>query len=51
MPRSRALAGFTLRAAYRETNYDRARHQKIRETIDADTADGFDPTMCQPHAV
>jgi 3'-5' exoribonuclease len=40
---------YKLRAVYRETNYGpQLDIKKIRETIDGDAADGFDPTMCQP---
>ncbi|HEV2970010.1 MAG TPA: HD domain-containing protein [Pirellulales bacterium] len=40
---------YKLRAIYRETNYGpQLDIKKIRETIDADAADGFDPLMCQP---
>jgi 3'-5' exoribonuclease len=40
---------YKLRAAYRETTYGpQLEIRKIREVIDSDKADGFDPTMCQP---
>jgi len=40
---------YKLRALYRETNYGpQLEIRKIREVIDADSADGFDPTMCLP---
>ncbi len=40
---------YKLRAVYRETNYGpQLDIKKIRATIDADSADGFDPAMCQP---
>ena len=39
---------YKLRATYRETNYGpQLEIRKIREVIDADAADGFDPSMCQ----
>jgi 3'-5' exoribonuclease len=42
---------YKLRAIYRETNYGpQLDIKKIRETIDADAADGFDPLMCQPQS-
>lgn len=40
---------YKLRAVYRETNYGpQLDIRKIRETVDADAADGFDPAMCLP---
>ncbi|MBN1909250.1 MAG: HD domain-containing protein [Pirellulales bacterium] len=40
-------AFYKLRAVYRETNYGpQLDIRKIRETIDDDAADGFDPAMC-----
>lgn len=40
---------YKLRAVYRETTYGpQLEIRKIREVIDSDKADGFDPTMCQP---
>jgi 3'-5' exoribonuclease len=40
---------YKLRAVYRETNYSpQLDIKKIRLTVDADAADGFDPLMCQP---
>ncbi|MEN6493603.1 MAG: HD domain-containing protein [Thermoguttaceae bacterium] len=40
---------YKLPAAYRETTYGpQLEIRKIREVIDSDKADGFDPTMCQP---
>jgi 3'-5' exoribonuclease len=42
-------AFYKVRAVYRETNYGpQLDIRKIREVCDADTADGFDPTSCQP---
>lgn len=42
---------YKLRAVYRETNYGpQLEIRKIREVIDADAADGFDPTMFQPRS-
>lgn len=44
-------AFYKLRAAYRENNYGpQLEIRKIREVIDADAADGFDPTMCLPQS-
>ncbi|OHB86421.1 MAG: nucleotide-binding protein [Planctomycetes bacterium RBG_16_64_12] len=38
---------YKLRAVYRETNYGpQLEIRKIRETVGADAADGFDPAMC-----
>ncbi len=40
-------AFYKLRAVYRETNYGpQLDVKKIREVIEADSADGFDPLMC-----
>lgn len=40
---------YKLRALYRETSYGpQLEIRKIRETIESDAADGFDPGMCQP---
>jgi 3'-5' exoribonuclease len=40
---------YKLRAAYRDTTYGpQLEIRKIREVVDADQADGFDPTMCLP---
>ena len=40
---------YKIRAAYRETNYGpQLEIRKIREVVDGDRDDGFDPTMCQP---
>jgi 3'-5' exoribonuclease len=42
---------YKVRAAYRETNYGpQLDIRKIREVIDADADDGFDPTMCLPQS-
>jgi 3'-5' exoribonuclease len=42
-------AFYKVRAVYRETNYGpQLDIRKIREVCDADAADGFDPTSCQP---
>ncbi len=42
---------YKLRAIYRETNYGpQLDIKKIRETAPADSADGFDPLMCQPRS-
>jgi len=42
-------AFYKIRGALRETNYGlQIEIRKIREVIDADTADGFDPAMCLP---
>jgi 3'-5' exoribonuclease len=40
---------FKMRAVYRETNFGpQLEIKKIRPVDESDTADGFDPTMCQP---
>ncbi|MHC4398083.1 MAG: 3'-5' exoribonuclease YhaM family protein [Planctomycetota bacterium] len=40
---------YKLRAAYRETSYGpQLEIRKIREVVDADRADGFDPSACLP---
>lgn len=40
-------AFYKLRAVYRETNYGpQLEIRKIREVVDADADDGFDPSMC-----
>jgi 3'-5' exoribonuclease len=40
---------YKLRAVYRETSYGpQLEIRKIRETVEADAADGFDPAMCLP---
>ena len=42
---------YKLRAVYRETNFGpQLEIHKIRETTDADAADGFDPAMCRPQS-
>jgi 3'-5' exoribonuclease len=42
---------YKLRAVLRETNFGpQLEIRKIRETTDADAADGFDPRMCLPHS-
>jgi 3'-5' exoribonuclease len=42
---------YKLRGIYRETNYGpQLEIKKIRETIAADSSDGFDPLMCQPRS-
>ena len=42
---------YKVRAVFRESNYGpQLEIRKIREATDADTADGFDPSMCQPHS-
>jgi 3'-5' exoribonuclease len=42
---------YKLRAIYMETNFGpQLEIRKIREVVDADTADGFDPTCCQPRS-
>jgi 3'-5' exoribonuclease len=42
---------YKLRAVYRENNYGpQLEIRRIREVIDSDAADGFDPTMCMPHS-
>ena len=42
---------YKLRAVYQETNFGpQLEIRKIREVIEADTADGFDPTLCQPRS-
>ncbi|MCE9545123.1 MAG: HD domain-containing protein [Planctomycetia bacterium] len=40
---------YKLRAVYRESNYGpQLELRKVREVVEADTADGFDPLMCLP---
>ncbi len=40
---------YKLRALYRETTYGpQLEIRKIRETVEADAADGFDPATCRP---
>ena len=42
---------YKLRATYRETDYGpQLEIRKIREVVDADSADGFDPGMCMPQS-
>jgi 3'-5' exoribonuclease len=42
---------YKVRAVYRETNYGpQLEIRKIREATEADTADGFDPTLCLPQS-
>jgi len=42
---------YKLRAALRETSYGlQLEIRKIREAVEADAADGFDPAMCQPQS-
>ncbi len=42
---------YKVRAVYRETNYGpQLDIRKIREVIEADAADGFDPAMCLPQS-
>ena len=42
---------YKLRAVYRETNYGpQLDIRKIREVIEADAADGFDPALCLPQS-
>ncbi len=42
---------YKLRAQYRETNYGpQLEIRRLRETNDADQADGFDPAMCLPRS-
>jgi 3'-5' exoribonuclease len=44
-------AFYKMRATYRDTNYGpQLEIRKIRETCEADAADGFSPTMCQPQS-
>ena len=44
-------AFYKVRAVYRETNFGpQLEIRKIRETVEADAADGFDPTMCMPRS-
>ncbi|MHB1034424.1 MAG: 3'-5' exoribonuclease YhaM family protein [Pirellulales bacterium] len=44
-------AFYKLRGVYRETNYGpQLDIRKIRETVEADAADGFDPAMCMPRS-
>ena len=42
---------YKLRAVYRETDFGpQLEIRKIREVVDADAADGFDPTLCLPRS-
>ena len=42
---------YKLRAVYRETNYGpQLDIRKIREAVEADRADGFDPNLCLPNS-
>jgi 3'-5' exoribonuclease len=42
---------YKLRASYQETNFGpQLEIRKIREVVDADAADGFDPTLCLPRS-
>jgi 3'-5' exoribonuclease len=42
---------YKLRAVYRETNFGpQLEIRKIREVVEADAADGFDPTLCLPRS-
>lgn len=42
---------YKLRAVYQETSFGpQLEIRKIRETVDADAADGFDPTFCLPRS-
>ena len=42
---------YKVRAAYRDTNYGpQLDIRKIREVVDADADDGFDPAMCLPQS-
>jgi 3'-5' exoribonuclease len=42
---------YKVRAVYRETNYGpQLDIRRIRETVEADAADGFDPMMCLPQS-
>ena len=44
-------AFFKIRASVRETNYGpQLDIRRIREVTDADSKDGFEPTMCLPHS-
>jgi 3'-5' exoribonuclease len=46
-----AGAFYKLRALFRETNYGpQLDIRKIREVVEADAADGFDPWMCMPQS-
>src|SRR3990172_8559625 len=42
---------YKLRAVYQETSFGpQLEIRKIREVVDADAADGFDPTLCLPRS-
>ena len=42
---------YKLRAVYQETNFGpQLEIRKIREVVDGDAADGFDPTLCLPRS-
>jgi len=42
---------YKIRAVYRETDFGpQLDIRKIREAVDADAADGFDPNLCQPQS-
>jgi 3'-5' exoribonuclease len=42
---------YKLRAVYQETSFGpQLEIRKIRETVDTDAADGFDPTLCLPRS-
>jgi 3'-5' exoribonuclease len=42
---------YKLRAVYQETNFGpQLEIRKIREVVDADAADGFDPNLCLPRS-
>lgn len=42
---------YKVRAVYRENNYGpQLEIRRIRDVIDTDAADGFEPTMCMPHS-
>ena len=42
---------YKLRAVYQETNFGpQLEIRKIREVVEADAADGFDPTLCLPRS-
>ncbi|MEN6459380.1 MAG: HD domain-containing protein [Thermoguttaceae bacterium] len=42
---------YKVRAVYRETDFGpQLEIRKIREVVDADTADGFEPTLCLPRS-
>ena len=44
-------AFYKLRAVYQETNFGpQLEIRKIREVVEADAADGFDPTLCLPRS-